>query len=157
MKHHNEGPTDNRASESEERTDIEAIDVERKLLADRLRETREFLGMSQQDVAEAAGVSVGLTRLAISAIETGRRKVESVELAALARLYGQPISYFLHAKGNATAEPEEVRFIARAASNMTPEDREELLRFAEFLKSYKAPGRANDVPQPRKVGSRGKR
>jgi len=119
--------------------DADSIDRDRKALADRLRETREFLGLSQQEVADALGPTVGLTRLAVSAIETGRRRVESVELAALARLYGQPLSYFLAPRPKAQVEPEEVKFIARAASKMTPGDRAELLRFAEFLESYKAP------------------
>jgi transcriptional regulator with XRE-family HTH domain len=119
--------------------DTESIDRDREALADRLRETREFLGLSQQEVADALGPTVGLTRLAVSAIETGRRRVESVELAALARVYGQPLSYFLASRQKAKVEPEEVKFIARAATKMTPGDRAELLRFAEFLENYKGP------------------
>src|SRR2546425_4136744 len=119
--------------------DSDSIDRERKALADRLRETREFLGLSQQEVAAALGPTVGLTRLAVSAIETGRRRVESVELAALARVIGQPLSYFLASRQKAQVEPEEVKFIARAATKLTPGDRAELLRFAEFLKNSKAP------------------
>ncbi len=135
--------------------DADSIDLERKALADRLRETREFLGLSQQEVADALGPTAGLTRLAISAIETGRRKVESVELAALARVYGQPLSYFLAPRPKARVEPEEVKFIARAASKMTADDRAELLRFAEFLGSYKAPVRSTTAPAPR-TGAKGK-
>jgi transcriptional regulator with XRE-family HTH domain len=112
----------------------DGLDGERRLLAERLRETREFLGLSQQDAADAAG----LTRLAISAIETGRRKLESVELRALARVYGQPVTYFLPAS-EGEAPPEEVQYIARAAKELEPSDRAELLRFAQFLKSYKEP------------------
>lgn len=136
--------------------DADSIDRERKALADRLRETREFLGLSQQEVAAALGPTAGLTRLAVSAIETGRRRVESVELAALARVYGQPLSYFLASRPKAQVEPEEVKFIARAASKMTPGDRAELLRFAEFLESYKAPVRSTAAPTPR-TGDKGKR
>lgn len=134
----------------------EAIDRERRDLADKLRETREFLGLSQQEVADALGPTVGMTRLAVSAIETGRRRIESVELAALARVYGQPVSYFLMSRQKAQPEPEEVKFIARAASKMTAEDRSELLRFAEFLKSYKAPVLSDATPTGR-IGDRGKR
>jgi transcriptional regulator with XRE-family HTH domain len=112
----------------------DGLDGERRLLAERLRETREFLGISQQEAADTAG----LTRLAISAIETGRRKVESVELRALSRVYGQPVAYFLPAS-DVEAPPEEVQFIARAAKELEPDDRAELLRFAKFLKSYKEP------------------
>ncbi len=112
---------------------LDSLDAERRRLAERLRETREFLGLSQQEAAEAAG----LTRLVVSAVETGRRKMESVELQALARVYGQPVSYFL--PGSDEETQAEVQFIARAARGLAAEDRAELLRFAEFLKSYKAP------------------
>jgi len=147
---------DRSRSPTEDIPAVDAIDSERKQLADKLRETREFLGLSQQEVADAVGPTVGLTRLAVSAIETGRRKLESVELAALARVYGQPVSYFLPAGEKDQPEPEEVKFIARAASTMTPEDRAELLRFAEFLKSYKAPGQGEVATTPG-PGARGKR
>lgn len=110
------------------------LDAERKRLADKLRETREFLGLSQQEAAIAAN----LTRLALSAIETGRRRVESVELQALARVYGQPVTYFLEPP-DADAGAQDLRFIARAAKELSPEDRSELLKFAEFLRRYKAP------------------
>jgi transcriptional regulator with XRE-family HTH domain len=122
----------------------ESVDAQRRLLADRLRETREFLGLSQQEAADAAG----LTRLAVSAIETGRRRIESVELSALAKVYRQPVTYFLAADSEVSQSPE-VQFIARAASELTPEDRSELLRFAQFLKTYKGPtprtGKPSDV------------
>jgi transcriptional regulator with XRE-family HTH domain len=111
-----------------------ALDAERKRLADKLRETREFLGLSQQEAATAAN----LTRLALSAIETGRRRVESVELQALARVYGQPVTYFLESPESETAG-QDLRFIARAAKELSPDDRNELLKFAEFLRRYKAP------------------
>jgi transcriptional regulator with XRE-family HTH domain len=110
------------------------LDSERKRLADRLRETREFLGLSQQEAATAAN----LTRLALSSIETGRRRVESVELQALARVYRQPVTYFLEPH-DTEAGSEDLRFIARAAKELSPDDRSELLKFAEFLRRYKAP------------------
>jgi transcriptional regulator with XRE-family HTH domain len=121
----------------------DALDAERRQLAERLRDTREFLGLSQQEAADTAG----LTRLVISAIETGRRKVESVELGALARVYGQPVAYFL-ASGDAedATQPEEVKFIARAAREMAAGDRGELLRFAEFLRTYRSPKTPTEGP-----------
>ncbi|HEX5502239.1 MAG TPA: helix-turn-helix transcriptional regulator [Thermomicrobiales bacterium] len=107
-----------------------ATDEERQLaLAQRLREAREYLGLSQQFVAE----HTGLTRLAISAIENGKRKVEALELDALAGLYRHPVAYFL---GGALEEPATIRALAREAQGLTDRDREEVLRFARFLKSY---------------------
>jgi hypothetical protein len=63
-----------------------------------------------------------------------------MELSALARVYGQPVSYFLPSE-EAVAQPQEIQFIARAARELAPEDQAELLRFAEFLKSYREPRR----------------
>jgi transcriptional regulator with XRE-family HTH domain len=98
-------------------------------LADRLREAREYLGLSQQFVAEHTGIP----RVAISAIENGKRKVEALELERLAALYRCPLTYFLD---GALDEPAAVRALAREARNLTDRDREEVLRFAQFLKGY---------------------
>ena len=66
----------------------------RQLLAERLREAREYLGLSQDEVATA----LRLSRPAITNIESGTRKIEAVELEQLSRLYRQPLSYFLENK-----------------------------------------------------------
>ncbi len=105
-------------------------------LAGRLREAREYLGLSQQFVAE----HTGLPRVAISAIENGKRKVEALELEALAKLYKYPVTYFLD---GALGEPATVRALAREATDLTASDREQVLRFAQFLKAY-GPGRQRD-------------
>jgi transcriptional regulator with XRE-family HTH domain len=98
-------------------------------LAERLREVREYLGVSQEFVAQQTGIS----RAAVSAIENGKRKVEAVELTALAALYKHPVTYFL---GGALEEPAAIRAIARAAATLTDRDREQVLHFAQFLKAY---------------------
>lgn len=109
------------------------FDARREHLAHKLSETREYLGLSQQEVS----VATGLQRSVISAIETARRRIESVELEALARAYKLPVSYFLDAAG--TEQPKEVAHLARTASELAPRDQEELLRFAQFLKAYRPP------------------
>ena len=98
-------------------------------LTERIREAREYLGLSQQFVAEQTGIP----RVAISAIENGKRKVEALELEALARLYKYPVTYFLDGD---LEEPASIRALAREARGLTERDREEVLRFAEFLKAY---------------------
>ncbi len=114
-------------------------------LAERLREVREYLGLSQEFVAQQTGIS----RVAISAIENGRRKVEAVELSAVAALYRYPVTYFLD---GALEEPATVRAIARAAATLTDTDREQVLHFAQFLKGYgHSPGRISSgsrLPNP---------
>src|SRR5688572_28692032 len=89
----------------------------RMLLATRLREAREYLGLSQGQVAQ----HLGLSRSALSNIETGQRKVEVVELTRLATLYKRPVAYFAAepaAPGDAL--PPDVELLARKASKLTP-------------------------------------
>ena len=66
-------------------------DEEWQALGARLREIREYLGISQQNVAQATGIQ----RTAVSDIERGQRKVDSLELRKLSKLYRYPVSYLL--------------------------------------------------------------
>src|SRR5690348_8793076 len=102
--------------------------IERRRIAARLKEAREYLGLSQQDVAE----KLQLPRTAISQIENGQRGVEALELKALAKVYQRPISFFTGEDPAVAASPE-VDLLARQVKKLTPEDRETLLRYAEFL------------------------
>src|SRR5207244_12570152 len=103
-------------------------DSDRQVLAERLRTTREYLDFSQQDAADRSG----MTRAALSAIETGRRKVESIELAALAKTYKCPVGFFI---GEEPEDDETVVLLGRTARDLTARDRQEVLRFARFLRS----------------------
>lgn len=107
---------------------------DRKGLADRLREAREYLGFSQEEVANFLGIA----RSALSNIENGQRRVEALELKKLAQLYKRPGSYFTG--GADGAEPQfasDVAHLARKASELSPQDREELSRFADYLRARK--------------------
>lgn len=103
------------------------MSTERAVTAARLKEAREYLGLSQQDVADATNLS----RSAISMIETGQRKVDAVELTALARLYQRSVAHFTGEE--AAALPADVSMLARQAAQLSDKDRSELLRFTEFL------------------------
>jgi transcriptional regulator with XRE-family HTH domain len=115
------------------RKQIETSDSERKRLAERLRLAREYLTLSQDEVARA----VGIPRAAISLIESGQRRVDVLELKKFATVYDRPISYFTGEEQIARM-PEEVEHLARAVKNLSSRDREELTRFAEFLQSKAA-------------------
>lgn len=110
---------------------------EGELLASRLREVREFINLSQQFVSEQTGIS----RSAISDIERGARKVESLELKRLADLYRMPVGYFLGSEireddlERASLDPT-ISALARAASEMSEDERQEVLRFALFLQNF---------------------
>lgn len=97
-------------------------------LAKRLRESREYLGLSQEAVAE----SLGIPRASLSAIEAGKRKVSSIELRDLARLYRSSVEQLL---GEQPEDDPVVGALYRTAKDLTEEDRQQVLRFAEFLRS----------------------
>jgi transcriptional regulator with XRE-family HTH domain len=105
-------------------------DGEYMAMGARLRQAREYLGLSQEAVAEALGVP----RASVSAMESGRRKVSSLELRNLARLYQRPLEWFYADDAQPIAEDETVSALFRATKNLKPEDKEQVLRFAEFLK-----------------------
>lgn len=105
---------------------------DRLQLAERLRDARDYLNLSQDEVAKFLGIS----RSAMSMIESGQRRVEALELKKLAQFYGRPVGHFTGDDANSTASlPDEIAHLARAASALSERDREELARFAEFLRT----------------------
>jgi len=104
-------------------------EIDRQDLARRLKEAREYLELSQDEVAGVLNVP----RSAISLIEAGQRRVEALELQRLAAIYQRPIGYFTGENPEPAALPETVQHLARTAAKLTDRDREELQRFAEFL------------------------
>jgi transcriptional regulator with XRE-family HTH domain len=116
---------------------------EKETLAKRLRESREYLGLSQEYVAEQTGIS----RPAISEIESGRRKVDSLELKRFSKLYERPIEYLLGTVAEeegaigASIDPLEGKLRAMTRG-LTGEDREEIIRFVEYLRHKNSSNRA---------------
>jgi transcriptional regulator with XRE-family HTH domain len=101
-------------------------------LGERLREAREYVGLSQEAVATA----LGIPRPSVSGMETGKRKVSTIELQELARLYKRPYSYFLGGEDEEWQEAEaSARALFRAAKGLSDRDREQVVRFAEFLRN----------------------
>lgn len=101
-------------------------------LGEKLKQAREYLGLSQDEVA----AHLKVPRTAISLLEAGQRKVDSFELKKLAALYQRPISFFM-GDDDASDAPKinEIRMLQRAAQGLKQKDVEEVLKFAEFLKS----------------------
>jgi transcriptional regulator with XRE-family HTH domain len=120
--------SDERASFSQPSTD-----TDRQVLGERLKEAREYVGLKQDDVAK----KLGIPRSALSNVEAGTRKVDAIELAQLAKLYQRPVAWFTgeDSVGVADKMPAEVAHVARAAAALSHQDRQELARFADFLKS----------------------
>ena len=104
---------------------------ERRALSERLRQAREHIGLNQEEVARI----LKLPRTAVTAIESGQRKVEATELKKLATIYRQPISYLTGERNSERELPADVAHMARAASELSQDDRKELSQFAEYLRT----------------------
>lgn len=111
-------------------------ETEEAKLGSRLREAREFLGLSQESVATA----MELPRATISAIESGKRKVIGTELHKFAALYKRELSFFFDSQPS--AEDASVAAIYRATKDLSQTDRDQVIRFAEFLRG------AGSAPKP---------
>jgi transcriptional regulator with XRE-family HTH domain len=108
--------------------------TDRAALGARLKETREYRGFSQDDVARYLGVP----RSAISLIESGARGLDILELRKLAKLYECSLQELTGETPSQVIEPESIKMVARAAAALSPQDRSEVLRFAQFLQARKA-------------------
>ncbi|RYY28838.1 MAG: XRE family transcriptional regulator [Sphingomonadales bacterium] len=107
--------------------DLEA----RRQMGDRLRDSRKYLGLKQDEVAQY----LKIPRTALTDIENGNRKVEALELAHLARLYRQSVGYFTGDDAGSLGLPADVAHLARRVADLSSEDRAELGRFAEYLRA----------------------
>lgn len=97
----------------------------------RLRQLRRERGETQPELAKL----LGLSRSAVSMYESGEREPKYELLTAIAAHYDVDLNYLLgreSADGAADEDPD-IRLIARAGRKMTPEQRENLLRYARFM------------------------
>lgn len=111
-------------------------DVERRRLGERLREARKYLGLKQDEVA----TYLKIPRTALTDIENGHRRVEAIELSRLAKLYRQPVGFFT-GEDATSAFPVDVAHLARRAAKLSLQDRDELGRFADYLRTRSRAGR----------------
>src|SRR6266446_10866606 len=84
--------------------------VDRKEMGARLREAREYVGLSQDEVAKY----LSIPRTALSHIETGQRRIDALELQKLAQLYKRSIGYFTGGEKVDAELPEYVARLTRA-------------------------------------------
>jgi transcriptional regulator with XRE-family HTH domain len=109
----------------------ENLDEARTRLGERLKDARKYLGLKQDEVA----IYLKIPRTALTDIENGQRRVEAIELTRLAKLYRQPIGYFTGEKGSSGDLPIDIAHLARRAADLSEEDRNELSRFADYLRT----------------------
>lgn len=89
-----------------------AEEITQAVLGERLRTARLRVGLAQEDVAAKAG----LPRTGVSDIERGVRRVDCLELKALATLYGEPLEHFL---GDAPKSLSRTEQLVAQLSTMT--------------------------------------
>lgn len=104
----------------------------------RLRQAREYVGLLQEEVASA----LGIPRASVSALESGKRRVTGLEVRRLARIYRKPVGWLL---GENDIELTDAEPLFRATESLSARDRDQVLRFAEFLA---AAGNPNAGGQP---------
>lgn len=114
---------------------------DRHKIGGRLKTAREYLGLSQEEVSKM----IGIPRSALSAIESGTRGVDVLELKDLAKIYKLPVSHFTDEGEGQAVLPADIAHLARAAAQLAKKDRDELGRFAEYLSARgKAKKRTNE-------------
>lgn len=108
--------------------------VERRELANRLASAREQAGFNQAGIAKELGVP----RSAVSKMETGDQRIDSLMLAEMARLYGISVSVLL--EEDVEGAPRHTRVPAeallRSAGDLSEEDRRALEEFLEMCRGY---------------------
>lgn len=116
---------------------------EHRVVGARLREARLSMGLTQADVAEA----LGLSRPTLAAVEKGTRKITGLELRRLARLYQRDVAWLL---GEEQPDAAAGNALHRATAKLSDADKEQVLRFAEFLAAQQhSEGGMSARPRPR--------
>ena len=106
--------------------------VGREELAARVAAARERSGVSQLEVAER----LGLSRSAVSKMENGEQRIESLVLAAMARLYGVPVASLLADGDGAVPGGLPAEALLRSAGDVAPGDRGVLDEFLGMCRDY---------------------
>lgn len=107
---------------------VEHIVMTQEELAKRLREAREHEGLSQEEVAK----KLDIPRASVSMLENAQRKVDSLELVKLAKIYGKSPSHFLG--GETKPDNNEATLLFRSAALQVPTNTIE--EFKEFSENY---------------------
>lgn len=109
-------------------------------LGRRIRQAREEapVPLSQDVVAQ----HLGLTRSAVSLIESGKRKVDSLELRAFSQLVGKSVAFFLddeavtvEAQPLDDEDPTHILFSANQVVDIS-QDRSQIERFVQFHREF---------------------
>ena len=98
-----------------------------KSIGRKIKEVREFVGLSQRQLAETIGFE---TSTAISLIESGERRVSISDLEKIAEVLNKNVGYFLGQE-----EKTNLNYALRAEKGLSSKDKEMLSEFIEVFKN----------------------
>lgn len=103
------------------------LNSNKSLIAERLREAREQVGLSQGQAAKL----MKMHRPSISEIEAGRRRVVADEITQFARHYHVRVSWLLG--DDEESLTSEFAIAARQIEKLKPADKRKVLRFLQSV------------------------
>ena len=106
----------------------------RIILGERLKEEREYRVFSPDEIARY----LGMPPEALSLIESGGRDINPEDLHRLAKLFRIRIDS-LTVESDDAVDIESLPLPARAAATLSPTDRDEVRRFAQYLRTTEDP------------------
>ncbi len=107
------------------------------VLPARLRDAREYLGFTREDVAGALGCAPAV----LERIEAGGT-ITGGQLRKLSRLYRRPVAWF---RGESRFEPGAD--LLRMTEHLSEHDRDAVLEFAEWLQHAGQPAPRIDIKE----------
>lgn len=108
--------------------------VNKKIIANRIREARKMAGLSQAQVAKM----LGLHRPSISEIEAGNRNVSAEEMAKFAEIFDVSASWLIGEgthKDKVDTHDSKLQLAARELGKLKPEDLDRLLSILASMRS----------------------
>ena len=109
-------------------------EAKRKVIASRLRLSREMAGLTQGQVAKR----LGWHRPTVSEIEAGRRRVSAEELTTLAEIYGASVPWIAGGDDeDSSLAAERVKLAARELSKLQERDLNRVLQLLQALRASK--------------------
>lgn len=107
---------------------------EKNLVYVRLRQAREYAGLSQGQVAKL----LDLHRPTITEIEAGRRRVTAEELSKFAEIYDVEVTWLLDEDSNINdKDMATIELAARELSKLKKEDRKAVINLVRSLRGRK--------------------
>ena len=97
---------------------------------ERLRTAREFLGLTQSQVAS----TLNMTRNMIVNIENNNRTVKSDELYKFSKLYGVSMEELVSDDNTAN---DDIQLFARGFENLSDKDKQEIISLIKFKNDFK--------------------